>query len=98
MTAPEPWRDRPPAPPPRRRPQDPHLFARDKANTDQSTEFGFGPGLVPPHLNGRPPSEGGVYMPKCPRVDPPPSGIGSPRQHRRPRGEASGYPGEQVAR
>jgi hypothetical protein len=36
----------------------PHLFARDRANTGQSTEFGFGPGLVPPHLNGRPP--GGV--------------------------------------
>ena len=37
-------------------------------------------------------------MPKCPRVDPPPSDVGRPRQYRRLRGEAKGYPGEQVAR
>ena len=95
MTAPEPWRDPPPAPPPRRRPQDPHLFARDRANTDQSTEFGFGPGHVPPHLNGRPPSEGGMYMPKCPRVELRGSSL-TPRQKRRPRGEVKGYPGNNV--
>lgn len=96
MTAPEPWLDAPLDLPPRqRRSQDPHLLARDQRHTD--TEFGFGAGLVAPHLNGWPPSEDGVYMPRCPRVDPPPRGIGQPQQHRRPRGEARGYPGDQVA-
>ena len=37
-------------------------------------------------------------MPKAPRVDPPRSGVGPPRQHKRPKGEARGYPGEIVAR
>jgi len=36
-------------------------------------------------------------MGRSPRVDPPASGVGRPRQHRRPRGEARGYPGDQVA-
>jgi hypothetical protein len=97
MTAPEPWRDPPPPEPPRRRPSDPHLLARDRVGTDQSTEFGFGPGLVAPHLNGRPPSEGGVYMPKAPRVELVGQSL-RPRQKRRPHGDARGYPGEQVAR
>lgn len=98
ISAPEPYRDPPPYPPPeRRRPQDPHRLARDHAE-DQSTEFGFGAGLIPRHLNGRPPSEGGQYMGRSPRVDPPRSGVGKPRQHRRPRDEVRGYPGEQIAR
>jgi hypothetical protein len=38
-------------------------------------------------------------MPRAPRVDPPrnPYGIGVPWQHRRPKGEAHGCPGEQIA-
>lgn len=96
MTAPEPYKDPPPEAPWRwRRAQDPHLVERQTTG-DQSTEFGYGPGLVPQHLNGRPPSEGGIYMPRAPRVNPPASGVGKPRQHKRPRGEARGYPGEQI--
>ena len=53
-------------------------------------EFGFGPGLVAPHLNGRPPSEGGIYMPKCPPVHE------NGKQKPIPRGQARGYPGERV--
>jgi hypothetical protein len=88
MTAPEPWRDPPPPPPPRRHPEDPCTLARDKRN--QVTEFGYGPGLVPRHLNGRPPSEGGIYMPKAPPVDE------SGRQLPRKPTEARGYPGDRV--
>ena len=40
----------------------------------------------------------GVYMPRAPRVDPPPSGVGRPRRHKPPRGQARGYPGDPVAR
>jgi hypothetical protein len=60
--------------------------------------FASGPGPVAPHLNGRPPAEGGIYMPKAPRVDPPPSGVGEPRRYRRPPNEARGYPGRRVTR
>lgn len=96
MTAPEPWREVAPEAPARsHRAQDPFVLAREQHHTD--TELGFGAGLVAPHLNGRPPSEQGVYMPRCPRVDPPRSGVGRPTQHRRPRGEARGYPGDPVA-
>ncbi len=95
VTAPEPRRDPPPAPPPQRRAQNPLVLARDQTS-DQSTEFGWGAGLVPLHANGRPPSEDGIYMPRCPRVDPPASGVGQPRPHRRPRNEARGYPGDPV--
>jgi hypothetical protein len=56
------------------------------------------PGPVAPHLNGRPPSEGGIYMPRAPRVDPLPSGVGPLRVHRRPPNEARGYEGERIAR
>ena len=98
MTAPEPYKDPPPEPPWRRRgAQDPLLLDCQQTG-DQSTEFGYGAGLVAPHLNGAPPSEGGVYMPKAPRVDPPRSGVGLPRQHKRPKGEARGYPGDVIAR
>jgi hypothetical protein len=34
-------------------------------------------------------------MPRAPRVDPP-SGVGPPQLHRRPRGEVKGYPGNRV--
>jgi hypothetical protein len=95
--APEPYRDPPLPEPPRCGAQNPHQLACEQAG-DLSTEFSWGPGPVAPHLNGRPPNEGGIYMPRAPRVDPPPSGVGRPRQHRRPRGEARGYPGKRVAR
>ena len=55
IVAPEPYRE-PPVPPPRRYPV--HVNPGD-------TEMSFGPGLVAPQYNGRPPSEGGIYMPKC---------------------------------
>lgn len=76
---------------------DPLRLHRDHVG-DQSTEFSWGPGPVAPHLNGRPPSEGGVYMPRSPRVDPPHNAerVGRPRQHSRPRGEARGYSGERI--
>jgi len=95
--APEPWRDPPPPLPPRYGPEDPLTLERDQR--EQITEFGWGAGLVPPHLNGRPPSEHGIYMPKAPRVDPPRNAekVGRPRQHHRSPDEAKGYPGEQVA-
>jgi hypothetical protein len=94
--SPEPYRDPPPPTPSQRGAQNPLRLHCEQAG-DQSTEFSWGPGPVAPHLNGRPPSEGGKYMPRAPRVDPPVSGIGRPREHRRPHDEATGYPGEQVA-
>lgn len=93
---PEPWREVPPDERPRRRPQDPHQLHCQQTG-DQSAEFSYGPRPVAPHLNGRPPSEGGVYRGGAPRVDPPPSGVGAPRKHRRPRSEARGYPGDRIA-
>jgi hypothetical protein len=57
----------------------------------------WGPGLVRPHLNGRPTSEGGIYMAKCPGVELRGKSL-TPRQQRRPKGEVRGYPGKQVAR
>jgi len=94
--APEPYRD-PPLyrEPAGRRPQNPHLRENQQFG-DQSTEFGYGPGPVAPHLNGEPPAAGGIYMPKAPRVDPPPSGIGRPLPHRRPRNEARGDSGDRI--
>ena len=96
--APEPYKDPPLEGPPRRRkPQNPFVLHRDLTG-DQSTEFSWGPGPVAPHLNGATPAEGGIYMPKAPRVDPPPNGVGTPRQHRRPRNDARGNPGQRIAR
>jgi hypothetical protein len=94
--APEPWREPPPRPPepPRGRSRDPLSGQAETGDTEMS----WGEGLIAPHANGRPPSEGGQYLPRCPRVDPPTYGVGPPRQHRRPRGEVRGYPGEIVAR
>jgi hypothetical protein len=92
----EPYRDPPPPEPLRCGAQNPLQLACEQAG-DLSTEFSWGPGPIAPHLNGRPPSEGGKYMPRAPRVDPPVSGVGRRRQHRRSFDEARGYPGEQVA-
>lgn len=98
MTAPEPWREvLDPTPRVARRPQDPDRLARDKTENETETEFGWGSGLVPPHLNGRPPNEGGAYRPKTPPVELV-DGSAIPRQQRRPRGEVRGYPGDQIAR
>jgi hypothetical protein len=90
VTAPERWRDQPAPREPRRYGEDPTLLARDKRN--QETEMGWGAGLVAPCNNGKPPSEGGIYMPKAPPVDE------CGRQLPRRRGEARGYPGDPVAR
>ena len=83
VVAPEPYKEPPPTPPTQHPVQ--HINPGD-------TEFGFGPGLVAPQYNGRPPNQGGVYMPKCPPVDE------SGRQKPIPHGQARGHPGEQVAR
>jgi hypothetical protein len=97
--SPEPYRDPPPPQPPQRGAQNPLRLACEQVG-DQSTEFSWGPGPVAPHLNARPPSEGGLYLGRSPRVDPPRNeySVGPPRQHRRPPDEAKGYPGDQVAR
>ena len=92
MTAPEPWREQPL---PKPKYKDRHPYERPG-----ESELSWGDGLVAPHLNGLPPSEGGLYMPKAPRVDPPRNeyGVGVPRQHPRPDHEARGYPGDEVVR
>jgi hypothetical protein len=57
----------------------------------------WGKGLVAPYNNGKPPSEGGIYMGQAPLLELPPNSL-TPRQVRRPKGEARGYPGDIVAR
>ena len=94
MTAPEPWRERPTPPPPPAYPHDLLTLARDKRR--EVSEFSWGPGLVPLYANSSPPSEGGMYLPKCPPVELRPNSL-TPRQQRRPRGEVRRYPGEQIA-
>ena len=94
----EEWRAEQMRPPDRyRRGQNPFLLHRDLPG-DQSSEFSFGPGPVAPQFNGKTPEDGGVYRGRSPRLDPPPNGIGTPRKHRRPRSEASGNPGNPIAR
>jgi hypothetical protein len=56
----------------------------------------WGPGLVPHHANGRPPSLGGMYMPRCPEVELLTPQSLRPREVRHKRGEATGYPGERI--
>lgn len=63
--APEPYREAPPPPPPPRLPQDPYATAG-------AGEMDWGAGLLPRHVNGRPPKEGGQYMPSAPRCTYPP--------------------------
>jgi hypothetical protein len=87
--APEPYLDPPPRP--RRR----RIRPRDPSDPSEAGEMDWGPGLIPRHANGRPPSEGGQYMPKCPPVELPGMSL-TPRQQRRPKGEVKGYPGERV--
>jgi hypothetical protein len=98
--APEPYRDPPPPTAQQSGAQNPLRLHCEQAG-DQSTEFSWGPGPVAPHLNSRPPSEGGKYMPRAPRIDPPassnPYAVGPPRQHRRPPDEAKGYAGDKLA-
>jgi len=64
-----------------------------------ASEFGFGPGLVPPGKESAPPSEGGVYRAKCPTVEITPSADLSVRAREtrwRPGDPPRGYPGERV--
>ena len=82
IVAPEPYKEVPP-PPPQQYPV--HKYPGD-------SEMSWGPGLVAPCYNGKPPSKQGIYMPKCPPVDE------SGKQKRRPNNEARGYPGDHVAR
>ena len=93
---PEPRREVEHTPSPRRA-RNPHLLEGQQSPREQESELGFGSGVVAPHLNGAPPSEGGMYIGRSPRVDPPASGVGVPRQHRRPRDEVRGYPGERIS-
>jgi hypothetical protein len=99
LNAPEPWRDLPPARCRERDRVEPDLNAKQGG-----TELGWGAGLVAPMYNYQPPGAGNSnigkhrrrqYMPKCPRVDPPCSGVCVPREHHTP-GEVHGYPGDTV--
>ena len=56
----------------------------------------WGPGLLPRHANGRPPSEGGMYLPKCPPVELRGMSL-TPRQVWRPKGEVRGYHDARIA-
>jgi hypothetical protein len=100
VTAPEPWREQPPSPRKRRpsqpRSRDPYAPDSKKTQRQTETEFGFGKGLVAPCNNGKPPSEGGIYMGKPPRTYLPEGSL-TPRQVKRPKGEVRGYPGDQIA-
>lgn len=89
ISAPEPWREQPPRPP---------IYRRNPDSPDHSAEHGefdWGPGLVPPHANGAPLSEGGMYLPKCPEVELPP-GRFRPREKRLPRNVVRGDSGYRV--
>jgi hypothetical protein len=66
---------------------------------DDSSEFSWGPGLVPPGKETAPPSEGGMYRGVCPPVELTPSTDLSvrARETRWKRGDPPrGYPGERV--
>lgn len=82
ITAPEPYKEQPEPPPIQRQV---HKYPGD-------SEMSWSAGLVAPCYNGKPPSECGIYMPKCPPVD------AAGKQKRRPNNEARGYPGEHKAR
>lgn len=82
ITPPEPYKE-PPSQPPKQRP-----LSRYPGDTEMS----WGPGLVAPCYNGKPPSQGGLYMPKCPPVDE------SGKQLPIPPRQARGFPGERKAR
>jgi hypothetical protein len=92
MTAPEPWRE-----------ADggvdagPYVPGYRYKDNKHETEMSWGPGMVAHYNNGRPPSEHGQYMPKCPEERLPWWGL-TPYQKPRPPGEVRGYPGEQIAR
>lgn len=64
-----------------------------------ASEFGFGPGLVPPSRETASPSEGGVYRGMCPPVELTHSTDLSvrPRQAKPKRGDPPrGYPGDRI--
>ena len=91
MTAPEPWKEVDDGVD-----KGPYVPGYRFKDYGEESEMGWGPGLVPHVLNGRPPSEGGQYLPKCPEVRLPWYGL-TPYQKPRPAGEVFGYPGDQVA-
>jgi hypothetical protein len=68
---------------------------------DDSSEFSWGPGLVPAGKETAPPSEGGVYRAMCPPVEltPSPDLSVRTRETRWKRGDPPrGYPGVRVGR
>lgn len=95
VRAAEPWREPPPHPRSTyvRRSQDPLTGQAEVGDA----ELSWGEGLVAPHANGLPPSEGGQYMPKCLPVELHGQSL-TPRPNRTPPGQARGYAGERVAR
>jgi hypothetical protein len=73
--------------------RDPGLFYSDVS------EFGLGPGRARPGIEMAPPSDGGVYRPKCPPVEPNPSDDLSIRVREtpwRPGDPPRGYPGDRI--
>ena len=66
---------------------------------DDSSEFSWGPGLVPPGKDIAPPSEGGMYRGKCAPVEPTRSADLSVRARQarsKPGDPPRGYSGERV--
>jgi hypothetical protein len=77
--------------------------SRDPFESAGSSEFSWGPGLVPHGYEYAPPSQGGMYRGTCPPVELTPSHDLSVRvtqatghHGRRPDGSPNGYPGERV--
>lgn len=66
-----------------------HEHADGAENTD-ATEFSWGPGLVPPGCERKPPSEGGMYRGRSPDMT-------EPRRRYRRGDPPPGYPGNLVA-
>ena len=85
----ESYREAPPAPRYRERHRNPNDPTGD-------SELSWGPGLVPRLANGRLPSEGGMYVPRCPRVELPPGRL-APREIKPDRNELRGHPGHKIA-
>jgi hypothetical protein len=98
VTAPEPYRDPVPVDWWQRGSADYREPLHLSYEQPGESEFGYGGGLCPRIYNGLPPSQGGVYMPKCPRVELRSPESLRPRQVRRKRGEARGYPGDMYSK
>ena len=64
-----------------------------------TSEFSWGPGLVPPGKETEPPSEGGIYRGVCPPVELSPSrdlSVRARQVRRKPGDPPRGYPGDRV--